>query len=190
MTKDILKLASTFLHLDDAVEFLSSSESQEPSAEVKNQINQLIIFTNYIIREITKDYFPLYYKETISSDQDGKIYFNKLSKTAIRIKDVKNFLDLSCHYEIYPEYLKLENANTEYKIFYSYVPKQIKSINDEAELPFGVDYFIVCYGVACEFALSCGLYEESEMWESKFINSLKSLKNQIGERRFFARRLK
>lgn len=190
MTKDILKLSSTFLHLDDTLAFLTSSENVEPNENVKNQINQLIVFTNYIIREITKDYYPLYFKETISSDQDGKIFYNKLSKTAIRIKDVKNFLDLSCHFEIYPEYLKLENANTEYKIFYSYVPNTIKTIEDEAELPFGVDYFIVCYGVASEFALSCGLYDEAEMWESKFKNALRSLKSQIGERRFFARRLK
>lgn len=190
MTKDILKLTSTFLHLDDTLAYLSSSKNEEPTDEVKNQINQLLIFMNYVIREITKDYFPLYSKETISSDQDGKIYFNKLGRTAIRIKDVKNFLDLSCHFEIYPEYLKLENANTEYKIFYSYVPKTIKTIDEEAELPFGLDYFIVCYGIASEFASSCGLYEEAEMWESKFLSALKSVKSQIGERRFFARRLK
>lgn len=190
MTKEILKLTATFLGLDEVSNYLSSEEETEPSEEVKNQINQLIIFMNYVIREIAKDYFPLNFKETISSDQEGKIFYNKLKKTAIRIKDIKNFLDLSCHFEIFPEYVKVENPNTEYKIFYCYVPKNINNITEEVELPFGVDYFIVCFGVASEYLSSKGLYEEAEMWESKFLSELKSIKHIHGERRFFARRLK
>ncbi len=170
MTKEILKLTATFLGLEEVSNYLSSEEETEPSEEVKNQINQLIIFMNYVIREIAKDYFPLNFKETISSDQEGKIFYNKLKKTAIRIKDIKNFLDLSCHFEI--------------------VPKNINNITEEVELPFGVDYFIVCFGVASEYLSSKGLYEEAEMWESKFLSELKSIKHIHGERRFFARRLK
>lgn len=190
MTKEILKLVSTFLKLDKITNYLTSSDSTQPDEEVSAQLNQLLIFTNYVVSEIAKDYFPLYNKETITSDQDGRIYFNRLTKKAIRIKDVKNFLDLSCFFEIYPEYLKVDNANTEYKIFYSYIPKKLNSINDEIELPFGVDYFVVCFGVASEFASANGLYEEAQMWEDKFVSELKSIRSKTGERRFFARRLK
>lgn len=190
MTNEILKLTSTFLGLDKTTEYLVSDRSQEPDDETKQQINQLLIFMNYVLREITKNHFPLSQKETISSDQDGKIYFSKLKRTAIQIKDVKNFLDLSCHFEIFPDHLKVDNANTEYKIFYSFAPKTVNSLDDEVELPFGVDYFVVCFGIASEFALLKGLYEESQMWESKFNSELKSIKSRSGERRFFARRLK
>lgn len=190
MTKEILKLVSTFLKLDKTTLYLSGPSDESPSEEVEAQINQLLIFINYVVSEITKDYFPLYCKETISSDRDGKINFNNLSKTAIRIKDVKNFLDLSCTFEIYPEYLKVENPNSEYKIYYSYVPKKIHSIDEQIELPFGVDYFIVGFGVASEFALANGLYDEAKMWESKFLDGLKSTKSTHGERRFFCRRMK
>lgn len=190
MTKEILKLTSTFLGLDKTTEYLASDQTREPDDETKQQINQLLIFMNYVLREITKNYFPLSQKETISSDQEGKIYFSKLKRTATQIKDVKNFLDLSCHFEIFPEFLKVDNPNTEYKVSYSFAPKTVQSINDEVELPFGVDYFVVCFGIASEFALLKGLYEESQMWESKFNSELKSLKSRTGERRFFSRRLK
>ena len=69
MTKEILKLTATFLGLEEVSNYHSSEEETEPGEEVKNQINQLIIFMNYVIREIAKDYFPLNFKETISSDQ-------------------------------------------------------------------------------------------------------------------------
>lgn len=189
MTKEILKLTANFLGLDKLTDYLSNEE-ETASDEVKADVNQLLIFMNYIVREITKDYFPLCHKESIMSDSDGKIYFDKLSKKAIMIKDVKNLIDLSCHYEIYPEYIKLENPNTEYKVFYNYTPKTILNITEEAELPFGLDYFIVCYGIASEYCLSKGSYDEAHMWESKFVSALKSIKNRNKERRFFARRLK
>lgn len=190
MTKEILKLSATFLGLDQTAEYLSSDKSQEPSDEVKQQINQLIIFMNYVIREITKDFFPLVQKETITSDQDGKIHFSKLKRKATQIKDVKNFLDLSCHFEIFPEFLKVENPNTEYKVFYAFSPKNVQTLDDEIELPFGIDYFVICFGIASEYALVNGLNDEAEMWESKFKAELKSIKSRTGERRFFARRLK
>lgn len=190
MTNEILKLSATFLGLDQTVEYLSSDKSQEPSDEVKQQINQLTIFMNYVLREITKEHFPLVQKETVTSDQDGKIYFSKFKRNATQIKDVKNFLDLSCHFEIFPDFLKVENPNTEYKVFYAYSPKTILNLDDEIEIPFGVDYFVICFGIASEFALVKGLYDEAEMWESKFKAELKAIKSRTGERRFFSRRLK
>ena len=190
MTKEILKLASTFLGLEDVCEFLSSDSQAEPSEEVQKQINQLLIFMNYVLREITKDYYPLSNKETIYSNNEGKILYSNLQRKAICIKDIKNMIDLSCHFQIFPEYVKVENANAEYKVFYNYIPASISTISDPTELPFGIDYFIVCYGIASEFALSKGLYEEAKMWESKFVSALRSIKPRMHERRFFARRLK
>lgn len=190
MTKEIFKLTSSFLGLDDVTNYLSSSEDQTPSEEVKNQLNQLMILMNFVMLKIAKDFVQLNFKETIYSDQEGKIYFSKLQKHAIRIKDVKNFLDLSCQFEIFPDHIKVENANTEYKVFYCYSPKSVLTLSDEIELPFGVDYFVVCFGIASEYLSSKGLYDEAEMWESKFENEIKNQKHIHGERRFFARRLK
>ena len=189
MTKNILKLTATFLGLDDVTTYLSDT-TLTPSSEVLKDINQLIIFTNYVLRELTRDYYPLKYNETKTSNQNSEIAFNTLSKTAISINEVKNKLGLSARYTLFPDHITLENPNTEYTIFYNYCPAAISTISDSLTLPLGLDYFIVCYGVASEYSLSKGLYEEASMWENRFINSLKSIKGKVGEKRFSTRRLK
>ncbi len=190
MTQDIIKLSATFLGLDDVVTYLSITSDDSPSDEVAAKINQLIIFTNYIVREITREYYPLKHEETVTSSDEGVISFTSLSKSAVAIKDVKNCLGLSVKYSIYPEFINVDNANAKYNVFYNYAPEAIESIEDDIELPFGLDYFIVCYGIASEYALSKGLYEEANMWESKFINSLKNLNTRYTEKRFKCKRLK
>lgn len=192
MTKEIIKLTATLLGLDDVVNYLlnENTTETEPLDEVATKINDLLVFTNYVIREVTKDYYPLSYEEKVSSDNQCQIYYNTLSKNAIAIKDIKNNSNLSVTFNLYPDYIKVGSPNSVYKIFYNYVPECLQSINQEISLPMGLDYFIICYGVASEYALSKLLYNEAEMWETKFKNSLENIKSRVGERRFFARRLK
>ena len=189
MTKNILKLTSTFLGLDDVTAFLADT-SQTPSAEVTTTINQLIIFINYVMREIARDHFPLKESETVSSNENKIINFSSLSKTITAIHDAKNSVGLSTKYTVYPDHLLMENANAAYTIYYSYCPATISTVNDALKLPLGLDYFVVCYGVASEYTFSKGLYEEASMWENRFLNSLKTVSGKIGERRFKSRRLK
>ncbi len=189
MTKEILKLSATLLGLDDVVNYLSDT-SQEISQEVATKINELLVFTNYVLREVTKDYYPLSYEEKVDSNDQCQILFSKLSKNAISIKDIKNMSNLSVTFNLYPDYIKVGSPNNSYKIFYNYVPECIQDMSQDITLPLGLDYFIICYGVASEYALSKLLYNEADMWETKFKNSLENIKSRVGERRFCARRLK
>lgn len=190
MTKDILKLSATLLGLDDVVNFLNQSSDEEPSNDVLIKINELLVYTNYCIREITKEFYPLSYSEKVTSDNSCQIYYKTLSHNAISIKDIKNSASLSVTFNLYPDYIKVGNPCQEYQISYNYIPNPITTYDQKFSLPFGLDYFIVCYKVASEYALSKLLYSEAEMWESKFKNSLSNLSSRVGERRFHARRLK
>lgn len=190
MTKDILKLSSTLLGLDDVVEYLNSNQEEAPSEEVSEKINQLLVLTNYILREITKEYYPLSYEEVIFSDSNCQIFYSNFSKRVIAIKDIKNESNLSVTFNLYPEFIKVGCPNAQYFVSYNYTLESIQNINQHLTLPLGLDYFIVCYGIASEYALSKLLYNEAEMWDNKFRNSLERIKSKTGERRFFARRLK
>lgn len=189
MTKDILKLSATLLGLDDVYTYLSS-ETNQVSPEINKKIDDLIVYLNYILREITKEYYPLKHKEKLISSNQCEIFYNTFSFQPLAIKDIKNHFNDSVTFNIYPEYLKVGKPNEEYIVEYNYYPNQIKNVNDRLNLPIGLEPFIICYGIASEFALSRLLYSEAEMWEGKFKNSLDNFKSRIGERRFFARRLK
>ena len=189
MTKDILKLSATFLGLDEVVEYLNTPNTT-PNQEVSEKLNQLLVYTNYIIREITKEYYPLSTSELLLSDDNCQIYYTNFQEQPIGIKDIKNTSNLSVTFNLYPEYVKVGTPNSEYLVKYNFIPKPIKTIDQNFNLPIGLDYFIISYGVASEYCLSKLLYNEAELWESKFKNSLERIKSRIGDRRFYARRLK
>lgn len=190
MTKDIIKLSATLLGLDDVVKYLSDDNYEQVDAETQEKINQLIVYLNYCIREITKEYLPLKHSQTVKSDNQCQIYFNDFEQSPISILDIKNGCGLSVTFNLYPEFAKVGVPDNNYYITYNYVPKPIHSLTDKLVLPLGLDYFVVAYGVASEYALSKLQYAEAELWESKFKKSLENIKSHTGEKRMFARRLK
>jgi len=189
MTKEILKLSATLLGLDDVLLFLTG-DNEEPSQDVKQKIDNLITYLNYILREISKEYYPLVHSEVLPSNDQCEIYYNSFTFSPIAIKDLKDSFNNSVTFNLYPSFIKVGKPSSNYLIKYNYSPNPITSLNDTLNLPIGLEYFIICYGIASEYALSKLLYSEAEMWEGKFKSSLETFKSRVGERKFFARRLK
>lgn len=188
MTKDIIKLSAIYLGLTDIIEYLKKP-TETLSDDVKEKTDDLLLFTNYIIKEITKSYFPLSHTEDVVSNNLCEIPFKNLSKNAIAIKNLKNQSMQEVTFNLYPEFIKVGFPNTKYTITYNYTPNKLTSIEDKIDLPLGLDYEVVAYGVASEYALSRLLYSEADMWEDKFKSALENIKSKHGERKFYARRL-
>jgi len=189
MTQEIIKLSATLLGLDDIIAYLNDTTIPLDD-DSKRKMDDLLLYLNYILREITKEYYPLSHEEIVSSDNQCQIFFKNFSKTPIAIKDVKDDSNNSVTFNLYPEFIKIGKPLSRYLVKYNYLLPKITSINDKLILPIGLEPFIICYGIASEYTLSKLLYNESEMWESKFKTSLENIKSRIGERRFFARSLK
>lgn len=188
MTKEILKLSATFLGLYDVVAYLNNP-TQNMSEDTKKQLDELLIYMNYILREVTKEYYPLSCEEEIYSNSQCEILFSNFSKNIISIKSVLNDNNFAT-YNIYPTYIKVGKPNTKYKVSFNYVLDSVKSFDSEVVLPLGLEPFIISYGIASEYATSKLQYDEANMWESKFKNALQSLKFRVIERKFNSRRLK
>lgn len=188
MTKEILKLSATFLGLYDVVSFLNNPTTNI-SDKVQKELDELLIYMNYVLREVTKEYYPLSTEEELYSNDQCEINFSNFTKNIISIKNVINE-NLPSTYNIYPSYIKVGKPNSKYSISYNYVIDAIKDINSIFILPLGLEPFIISYGIASEYATSKLQYDEANMWESKFKNALQSLKFKVSERKFNSRRLK
>ena len=189
MTKEIITLTATMLGLDDVVNYLAS-EGQEDNAEAEAVINELLVYLNHTAREVTKEYFTLSKCDEVKSSTSCEIEYSSLSETPVKINNVTNSLNLKVNFLVNPTCLVVSRPNETYKVFYNYTPAPVKSIDDDINLPLGLGYFVLCYGVASEYALSKLLYDEANMWQSKFVSSLERLTSRCKERRFFARKLK
>lgn len=188
MTKDIIKLSATLLGLTDVIDQIEEP-TNNTAKETSDKIEDLILFTNFVVREITKNYLPLSHTENIYSNENCQIPFINFSKTPIAIKSIKNQSYQPVTFNLYPSFVKVGFPNQQYQITYNYIPNKIETIEQKLDLPFGLGYETVSYGVASEYALSRLLYDEADMWEGKFKNSLENIKSKHGERRFYSRRL-
>ncbi len=188
MTKDILLLTATMLNLDDVITHLSS-EDMEASEDTKKTEGELIAYLNYVLSSITKEYMTLETIERVTSDAECQIAYEKLSKSAVSISKVI-LCGSSVTFNLYPEYIKVGRPNQEYEVLYYYTPNKVKELSDKVEMPLGLSDFVLCYGIASEYALSKLLYDEAAMWQAKFVNSLEKAKLKGKEKRFYARKLK
>lgn len=185
MTKEILLLTLTLLGFDETRQALEQGELMGEDAK---RVNELLAYTNYVVREVTTKFCPLYECITLKSDDKCQIYYKDFDNEPIAIKWVKDRFNET--FNLYPEYIKVGKPENQYRICYEYTPKTAKTIDDEVHLPLGISFQTICYGVASEYTLSKLLYDEAAMWQDKFKNSLESTAMHLPERRFKARKLK
>lgn len=187
MTKEILRLTATLLGLGDVIKYIDEENGDE-QAEAK--VDELIFHLNKVVREITGAFYPLTNEELLISNKDAEIDFATFSKTPCKIREVINRIGLGVDFQMGLSGVKVGLANYCYKVKYNYLPEPVTKLSDPLNLPIGLEAYIVCYGIAEEYALSRLLYDEAQMWRAKYVNSLDKLINRISEKRFAARKLK
>ncbi len=165
--KDVIILAAEEIGVVDKVKaFLSNGDA---TGEVMT--NTLVRCFNLVENEVALDYFPLFIEEVVLTDT-GKIFFSELSENPVRVALITTSEGDRAHFTLFPEYIKLDKPDT-YKIIYCYAPKK-KTVNDEASFLSTVSERLLAYGVAAEYCISCGLYEEGKVWDTKYKDALKA----------------
>ncbi len=131
--------------------------------EEKKSVNQLLRAYNLVLKEIATDYLPLEMKETFSG---GNVEFSSFSKNPLKIISVlKNGENVE--YEIRPASIKIPNGEN-FEITYSYMPDEQTPADDFPYYGKIVEERAFCYGIASEFCLINGRYDEASNWDSKY----------------------
>ena len=155
-------------------EDLYLKDDEENNALNIRNLNLLIRCFNLVYSEISSDYIPLIYKETITVN--GEFDLNNLSKKFYKIikleKNNKEILD----FEIYSNTLFAKEGV--YTITYRYTP-EYATLNSNIENFNGkVLDRIFAYGLNKEYCYISGLYSEAESWKNKFEDSMKLILNK------------
>lgn len=174
MLKNILIKCTELLGRDDLKDALETYDDTD-NIENKNQQNdilKLINFFNYTMHFVSENYIDLTMIETLKSDQEGKLYYYNFCFTPNRIFCLKTKTGHKVVYEITPNFLKTNYADTVFEVTYKYTPNECKSLVSEPDIPKILNTETLCYGVVSEFLASKGQYQESEFWKKKFLNRL------------------
>ncbi len=169
--KDILLLTATILNRKDLVSFYNLDVSDD---YLKSQEDSDILLSSYniLIEEIATETLKLNYLEKLTVN-DGVLSYANFKYNPIQIISVKNDKMQDVNYKILPT--EIITDESEVYCEYSYVPA-LKGLEDDCEI---VGAFIpkttLAYGIASEFCLIKGMFEEASVWHQKYVNGLTKL---------------
>lgn len=168
--KSILKIAGLFLGKNDVVSALDLQNLSSASQSIQDEINLLVKCLNLAYMEVASDYIPLLYKENITLE-DGKLNFSGLTKTLIDVVSLKDKDGFRLKYKLFPSYL--QTSENQVEITYSYQPTELTSVGSTIESFAGkISEKVLAFGTLMEYCFISGLYEDAEIWEKRFKDSL------------------
>lgn len=160
--KSVLMLSLTMMNRKDLVSALSLST-------LTDEVEKLLNCYNLVVSELCEEYLPLIHTQTISSTS-GRYHFNLFHKTPLEIKAVFNRNGDEISYKQTPLYIICDEP--EITVSYVYYPQNAKindvSVYDKTK----ISERILALGVAREFLLQSGLYEEALSFDNRFQQAL------------------
>lgn len=163
--KEVVEIALTYLGDEDA------SVSAQTAMHPKNQL--LIKCVNLLLKEIACDYMPLVDSEIVSI-VDGKFNYDVFPhriREVLKVVNLENGVDMK--FVEKPQWCDVKMANKA-EVKYSYLPDDI-GVEDECVMSPKITSKTLALGVASEYCLIEGMYEQSVLYGDKFREEMKNV---------------
>ena len=167
--KDILKTVAVLINREEILEFLNNGYANNYSA-INDDVNLLVTCYNIVAEEIATEYYKL---KTIEKhiSKNGVLKYSEFINNPISIISVKDKNDNSVTYKVMPSEILLNEL--EVFVEYCYTPqnKGLDEVSDYSSTP--IKNRVIAYGVATEYLLIKGAFEEAVLWHEKYVEALK-----------------
>ena len=175
--KTAIYYSAMFLQLEEVCNALEGETADE---ETEREIELLRKCGNLIVSEIASDWVKLMRREKVTV-KNGELRFTSLQKQAIDIHSLFDKWGKSVSFE--HMYDKIYAPDGEYIVEYSVFPDEL-ALDDD--LPFVLakpSERAIAYGIASEYCVISGLTADATIWESRFIDAMKSASIKQKEKR-------
>lgn len=178
--KEILKAAAVELGMADEIDgYLNGVD-----ASGNKVVADLLRCFNLVENELAIDYLPLYAEEEVETDT-GAVFFAFLSKPVVRVIRVCDEWGNDAPFRLFPEYIKTQAGKI--VVRYTYTPEE-KGLEDDCDFPAYASLRLFAYGIASEYSLASGLFEESAVWDKKYKDAIQATYRSSTCRRIRSRR--
>ena len=160
--KEILRETAQLLGLRAVVAYFDGDEEEQ------EEVHELLRCFNVVENELALDYLPLY-AETEVETTTGVVQYESLPFSIVRVLRVRDSADESVKYTLFPTYLKASAGKL--TIAYTYAP-QTKTLEDESDYQLQASKRLFAYGIAAEYALAQGAFEDAGIWDKKYKDAL------------------
>ncbi len=180
LVKDIIKIACSFIGQTS----LEKALDEEATLSEDEQLicDSLVNFFNLVYNEVACEYIPIYNKERVKCE-DFKVKFSSLTENPLQIISVKDICGRKVKFKVFDDHLVAIASAVD--VLYSVQPKSYQLSDTVAScLPMRV----YAYGIAREYYFLQTLFDEADVWEERFKNSLHVLQREKREIRMPRRR--
>lgn len=167
--KEILDVACTFVNRLDVKEYFSSGEGEEQAVKDGGIFIDLL---NVVVNELACTYVPMITSEDVSV-AGGRIYYKDLKEKVLKIIKVTDSNNVEIDYKYAYQYITVDHSLV--TVIYEYAPKKV-GVNDEVGyLEKDVPSRVIAYGVAAEYLLVNGDFDEAVTWHKRYTDAIANL---------------
>lgn len=165
--KECVELAAVQLGIADEIQAHFDGKG---TAEGAKKAALLVTCFNIVENELALDYFPLLAEDVLTTD-GGVVAFSALQNAAVRVTKVTDEWGNSTAFQLFPNYLKTQPGKV--CVRYTYTPEK-KTADDASDFCTSVSARLIAYGMAAEYAMSTGLFEDAAVWDKKYKDGIQA----------------
>ena len=162
--KEIIIAAAAELGFGDEVRAYIDGTADEGKTKTEN----LLRCFNLVENEVALDYLPLYAEEELETET-GAVEYETLERPVVQVLAVEDEWGNSVKFKLFPKYLKTQAGKI--KLRYTYMPAE-KGLDEDSDFTLQASVRLFSYGVAAEYALANGLFEEAAVWDKKYKDAI------------------
>lgn len=179
--KDIIIMTAAELGLLESVQ--AHLDGGENSVGARAAELLLTCF-NLVENELALDYLPLLAEDELTS-ATGAVEYSALEYPVVKVLSVENEWGDSVKFKLFPTYLKTQAGKV--KITYTYTPKE-KGMDEASDYMTQVSKRLFVYGMAAEYLLATGQFEEAAAWDRKYKEGIEAAYRVLPCKRIRSRR--
>lgn len=175
-TKQILNLTATFLGKESLLNCSYFTGSDETiTDEEQKELDILLRCLNLVVSDISTEYLPIYREKDINF-KDGKIDLDEIDTDIFQIVSLKDDHGSNIRFRIFDSHISASTDRAH--IVYTVFAKTCTLSGDVDEFSVRIPDRVFAYGTAMEYCFISSLFDDAEIWESRYKNSLLALSSK------------
>lgn len=169
--KNVLKIASLFVNLSTEFTPIIDETEDTVDAQTQKEFEIFLKCLNLAYTEISTDYLPILESKQVLVE-NKKVYLDDIStsiKDIVSVKLASNGKNVK--YTLFSNYIEI-NAAGYVDIVYSIYPTDLTLSSDIDSFGGKISEKCLALGTASEYCYINGFYDEAEMWDNRFKQSL------------------
>ncbi len=175
-TKQVLELTATFLGKEELLNCsYFTGTSDDMTDEQEKELDMLLRCLNLVVSDISTEYLPIYREKDITFT-DGIMMLSDIDTDLFQIVSLKDHYGNNIRFRIFDSHI---SANANYAhITYTVFAKNCTLSGDIDEFSVKIPDRVLAYGTAMEYCFISSLFDDAQIWESRYKSSLLTLSSK------------